>query len=97
MPHRLFRMRSFATCKVLCESAQRISGAAKGRHPEVNWRSISGPRNVRVHDYFDVDLETVSEITQRDIKRPIGGPGIHREQARARARATALTPNSRGK
>ena len=41
--------------QVLCESTQRIGEIHKHGHPEVNWRSIAGMRNVLVHDYFEVD------------------------------------------
>ncbi len=37
------------------------------RHPEVDWRGISGLRNVLVHSYFEVDMETIWTIIQRDL------------------------------
>jgi uncharacterized protein with HEPN domain len=37
------------------------------RHPEVDWRGISGLRNVLVHGYFDVDIEIIWTIIQRDL------------------------------
>jgi len=53
--------------QVLCESTQRLTEATKSRRPEADWRAISGLRNVLVHDYFDVDLETIWTIIQRDL------------------------------
>jgi uncharacterized protein with HEPN domain len=53
--------------QILCESAQRLAEQYKLRHPEVDWRGISGLRNVLVHSYFEVDLETIWAITQRDL------------------------------
>ena len=51
------------------------------RHPEVDWRGISGLSNVLVHDYFEVDLETIRTIIQRDlpvlesaVRRPLEDP-----------------------
>jgi uncharacterized protein with HEPN domain len=52
---------------VLCESAQRISEGTKSRYPQVDWRAISGLRNVLVHDYFSVDLETIWTILAADL------------------------------
>jgi uncharacterized protein with HEPN domain len=46
---------------------QRLAESSKTRHPEVDWRAISGLRNVLVHAYFEVDLETVWTIIQRDL------------------------------
>ena len=37
------------------------------RHPEVDWRGISGLRNVLVHGYFEVDLETIWAVIQHDV------------------------------
>jgi uncharacterized protein with HEPN domain len=53
--------------QVLCESTQRIDSAHKERHPEINWMSIAGMRNVLVHDYFEVDFETVWLVVARDL------------------------------
>jgi uncharacterized protein with HEPN domain len=53
--------------QVLCESTQRIDESQKVRHPEINWTSIAGMRNVLVHDYFEVDFETVWEVVVRDL------------------------------
>ncbi|SPF52730.1 conserved hypothetical protein [Candidatus Sulfopaludibacter sp. SbA4] len=53
--------------QVLCESTQRIGEPHKQRHPEINWPSIAGMRNVLVHDYFEVDFETVWQVVTRDL------------------------------
>ena len=53
--------------QVLCESTQRIGETHKQRHPEINWPSIAGMRNVLVHDYFEVDFETVWLVVIRDL------------------------------
>jgi uncharacterized protein with HEPN domain len=53
--------------QIMCESAQRLSETSRNSHPEVNWRAISGFRNVLVHDYFATDLETIWTIVQRDL------------------------------
>ncbi len=53
--------------QVLCESTQRIGQPLKQLNPEIDWQSIAGMRNVLVHDYFDVDFETVWLIVTRDL------------------------------
>ncbi len=62
--------------QVLCESTQRLAESSKARHPEVDWRGIAGLRNVLVHSYFEVDLETIWTIIQRDL------PGLENGVAR---------------
>lgn len=45
--------------QVLAESTQRLSEDFKMRHPEIEWYKIAGLRNILVHDYLGIDLETV--------------------------------------
>ena len=53
--------------QVLCESTQRIGEPLKQRHREINWPSIAAMRNVLVHDYFEVDFETIWLVVTRDL------------------------------
>jgi len=39
--------------QILAESTQRLSHSLRELHPEVDWRSISGFRNVAVHEYLN--------------------------------------------
>ncbi len=45
--------------QVLAESTQRLSTDFKSHHPEIVWYKIAGLRNILVHDYLGIDLETV--------------------------------------
>jgi uncharacterized protein with HEPN domain len=53
----------------MAESTQCLSDELKATRPEIEWREIAAFRNILVHDYLGIDLETVWEITQRDIPR----------------------------
>lgn len=53
--------------QTLAESTQRLSDAAKSAHSEMDWRRIAAFRNMLVHNYLGIDLETVWEIVQRDL------------------------------
>ena len=53
--------------QVLSESTQRLSADLKAAHPEVDWRGISGFRNVLVHDYLGINLIRVWEIVEGDL------------------------------
>ena len=60
----------------LAESTQRLSDSLKARHPEIDWRRISGFRNVVVHDYLGLDIEYVWTIVEQELpslKRTIQG------------------------
>ena len=50
--------------QTLSESTQRLSDDLKSQHPEVDWRGISGFRNVLVHDYLGVDIEYVWQVVE---------------------------------
>jgi uncharacterized protein with HEPN domain len=52
----------------LSESTQRLSLHLKSAHPEVDWRGISGFRNILVHDYLGVNLVRVWEVVERDLQ-----------------------------
>lgn len=52
---------------VLAESTQRLSQKLKEKHSEIDWRAISGFRNVLVHDYLGINLKRVWEIIERDL------------------------------
>jgi uncharacterized protein with HEPN domain len=51
----------------LSESVQRISENLKTQYPVIDWRSISGFRNVVVHDYLGIDLPRIWDIVEKDI------------------------------
>ncbi len=56
--------------EVLGEAArniQRVDPAFTQQHTTINWRGIYGMRNVLAHEYFNIDLETIWELIQRDI------------------------------
>jgi uncharacterized protein with HEPN domain len=54
--------------QVLAESTQRLSDDFKLQHHEVEWYKISGLRNILVHDYLGIDLETVWALWKRSCR-----------------------------
>ena len=52
---------------IIGEAARMLSSAFTSSHPEVNWRSIAGMRNFLVHEYFQVDSDTVWTVIHSDI------------------------------
>ena len=53
--------------QTMAESTQRLSDGIKAAHPAVEWRAISGFRNVIVHNYLGIDLEQIWKIVQEDV------------------------------
>ncbi len=53
--------------QILSESTQRLSEALKANKPGIPWRRIAAFRNVLVHDYLAVEIETVWNIVQDDL------------------------------
>ena len=51
----------------LTESSQRLSSTLKSGHPETDWQGLSGFRNVLVHGYLGVDVQSVWEIMGRQL------------------------------
>jgi uncharacterized protein with HEPN domain len=53
--------------QTLAESTQRLSPALTDTHPAIPWRRIAAFRNVLVHNYLGIDLETIWDILQHDV------------------------------
>lgn len=53
--------------QVLSESSQRLPEPIKSPHPEIPWRSISGFRNILVHDYLGLDLDAIWSVINQDL------------------------------
>jgi uncharacterized protein with HEPN domain len=53
--------------QTLAESTQRLAPASKAAHPEIDWPSIAGARNILVHDYLGVNPETVWSVVGKDL------------------------------
>ena len=53
--------------QVLAESTQQLTDEFKEAHPDVEWYKIAGLRNILVHDYLGIDIETVWNIVERKL------------------------------
>ena len=54
--------------QVLAESTQRLSLEFKDNHQQIEWYKIAGLRNILVHDYLGIDLDSVWNIIHYNIK-----------------------------
>ena len=53
--------------QTLAESTQRLSDDIKAKRNDIDWRRISGFRNVVVHDYLGVDIELIWDIVETEL------------------------------
>jgi len=51
--------------QIMAESTQHLSESAKETRSEINWYKIAGLRNILVHDYLGIDMETVWNIVEK--------------------------------
>ena len=69
---------------IVGEAASRITDDTRDELPEIPWRKVVAMRNILVHDYGRVSLDTTWEVTQRHapemievITRFLDSKGIH--------------------
>jgi uncharacterized protein with HEPN domain/predicted nucleotidyltransferase len=53
--------------EILGEAANRISAPFQAHHPEVDWRSVVGLRNVIIHQYDEIDYALLWEIVTENV------------------------------
>jgi uncharacterized protein with HEPN domain len=67
--------------EVIGEAVKGVTEATRRLHPEVPWSKIAGTRDRVIHGYFNVDLEIIWEIVDKEL------PGL-------RQRIAALLPTA---
>lgn len=54
--------------QTLAEATQRLPDGLKTRYPDIEWKNISGFRNILVHNYLgDIDPLTVQTVVDRHV------------------------------
>lgn len=53
----------------LSEATQQLPETLKSEHPDVPWRSISGFRNILVHNYLgEIDRDTMATVINKHLE-----------------------------
>ena len=53
--------------EVMGEAARGLSDEIKDKNPQIPWKQITGTRDRLIHGYFDVDLDIIWNIVNRDL------------------------------
>jgi uncharacterized protein with HEPN domain len=53
--------------EVLGEAAKHIPPEIRALHPDIDWRGMTGLRDLLAHDYFDVDEDILWEVVSQRI------------------------------
>jgi uncharacterized protein with HEPN domain len=53
--------------EIIGEAANRLPQDFKTQHSDIEWPKIIGLKHRIVHDYFNIDVEIVWEIIQKDL------------------------------
>ena len=53
--------------EVIGEAVKRIPENIRTAYPQIDWRRISGLRDILIHQYFGIDLEIIRDIVLRKV------------------------------
>ena len=53
--------------EIVGEATKGLSRNLRSGHPEVPWQRIAGLRDLLIHEYFDVDLVALWDLTQASL------------------------------
>ena len=69
--NRLYQNAIFKSIEIIGEAATHVSEETKQKTPEIPWQDIIGTRNRLAHGYFQISLEVVWDIVEKDIPQLI--------------------------
>lgn len=53
--------------EIIGEAVRNLTEEFRQQYSEVVWKKIVGTRDKLIHEYFDVDLELIWEVVQKDL------------------------------
>lgn len=61
--------------EIIGEAVKQLSDSLKSAHPDIPWKQIAGMRDVLIHHYFGVKLDTVWNVAEAHL--PILHQKVH--------------------
>jgi len=55
--------------EIIGEASKKIPAGIKQKHPEIEWKKISGLRDILVHEYFGIDYDVLWDIAKHKVPR----------------------------
>ena len=68
---RLYQNAIFKSIEIIGEAAAHVGEKTKRDNPEIPWQDIIGTRNRLTHGYFQISLDVIWDILQKDIPQLI--------------------------
>lgn len=53
--------------EIIGEAAKHIPPEVRAQYPDVDWRKMSGLRDVVIHEYFGIDVELIWDIITHEV------------------------------
>ena len=53
--------------EIIGEAASHVPGAIRAKHPAIPWEKMKAMRNIMIHEYFGVDLETLWKTAKESL------------------------------
>ena len=53
--------------EIIGEATKHLTKECKEKYPEVEWKRLTGMRDVLSHDYFGIDVDVVWSAVERDL------------------------------
>jgi len=63
----MLRFAIIKNIEIIGEASYMLSNKLREQHPEIPWRKIINSRHILVHGYYQIKLEIIWEIVQKDL------------------------------
>jgi uncharacterized protein with HEPN domain len=63
----MIRFASIKQMEIIGEAARYVTEETRNKYPDIEWKEITGLRNILVHEYFGIDSNLIWQIIETDI------------------------------